>query len=79
MSSLSHQVGSSYSELCDFRGECLHIAASKYIIEELDAVHMIYPSLDFAGKFINFVTCTSIIISYRPYLLYSTFREPPDI
>lgn len=49
VTSLSHRVGRSYS---DFLGnECLHVSASKYILEELDAVHMILPTSDFNGKF----------------------------
>ena len=48
MTSLSHSVGTDYSYLC--KNECIHITASKHILEELDAVHMVYPTSDFVGK-----------------------------
>lgn len=48
VTNLSHRVGRSYYDLCE--NECLHVTASKYILEELDAVHMIFPTLDFDGK-----------------------------
>lgn len=48
VSSLSHHVKACYEELC--KDECLHIAAARCIIEQIDAVHAISPDIDFCGR-----------------------------
>lgn len=48
MDSLCHHVvATSYADLS--QDECLHITALRYITEEIDAVHIISPDLDFRG------------------------------
>ena len=71
MTSLSHHVGTSYSHLCE--NECLHIAASKYIIEELDALHMIFPTSDFAGKMYN---CSIVLLTSCYQNTDHTYHSP---
>ena len=63
--------------------ECIHIKASLSIITQLDAVHSITPSVEFAGMYMNddhyydnnllvsvFVADTMLLYFYRSLLLH---------
>ena len=49
MTSLSHHVEAS---AVDLKGECLHIAASRIIMEEIDSLLELSPNMDFSGMYI---------------------------
>ena len=50
ISGLSTHVKGCYEDLC--KDECLHIAAARCNVEEIDAVHALSPDTDFSGRYL---------------------------
>ena len=72
--SLSHHVHGDWGDLQTT--ECYHIQAAKFIICEMDAVHDISPSLEFAGyyKIVQYAkcyNCAAYFFFVRSYLQWN--------
>lgn len=75
MESLSHHViATSFSDLC--QDECLHIAAMRYITEEIDATHGISPDLDFTGDYNKNADYLTALTFFTDHAYHATPKDP---
>ncbi len=75
MSSLNHNIEGNFDDLC--KDECLHIVASRHIIEEIDALH------DISLKWIILVkllaSCYQKLLQYLLLPDHDYTKAPLDI
>ncbi len=73
ITSLSHHIEASYGSVS--KGECLHITAAMFIVEQIDAIHGLSPINDFTGKPMISLLAVCVYVHiclsfyFRPYIL----------